>query len=91
MLTLAKIAELWTLLRTVVVGLWEHRSAIAALLLLLHNRKKEGDRELGTDLERGFRVLSEARSPTALYNAVASRCGDDGCLLPYPGDGGRDP
>jgi len=87
----AALIAAWSLLQTVVVGLWKHRSTIIALIVFAEKRRKEGDTEIGTDLERGFHVLTEARSPTALFNAVASRCGDDGCLLPPPDDGGTDP
>jgi hypothetical protein len=81
------IVEWLQILQTVIAGLWKYGPAIAAFLDFLNARRAQGDAEIGTDLERGFRVLTKTKSPTALYNAVASRCGDDGCLLPPPSEG----
>lgn len=73
----------WKLLQTVIVGLWNHGPAIAAFIEFLQTRKREAaDDQAATDFERGFRVLTQTKSPKALRDAIGNRCGPDGCMFP---------
>lgn len=72
----------WKLLQTVIAGLWKWGPAIAAFIELLQTRAAAGDDQAATDFERGFRVLTQTKSPKALRDAIGSRCGPDGCMFP---------
>jgi hypothetical protein len=73
----------WKILQTVIAGLWKYGPAIAAFIEFLQVRHQEsGDDQVATDFERGFRVLTQTKSPKALRDAIGSRCGPDGCMFP---------
>lgn len=56
---------------------------IAAVIEFVEQRKTEEEQhQAATDFERGFRVLTQTKNPKALEDAIRSRCGPDGCMLP---------
>lgn len=77
------IIAAWTSLKTVIAGLVKYGPAVAAFLRAIQAHQTEEKRlAAATDYERGFRVLTETKSPKALQDAILKRCGPDGCLLP---------
>lgn len=56
---------------------------IAAVIEFIETQKGDREkREAATEVERGFRVLTETKNPKPLEDAIRARCRTDGCMLP---------